>query len=158
MGRPTIPLWQRFNSFWIPEPFSGCWIWTGDCNLQTGYGQLRIQNKKLGINKKLTAHRLAWTLYHGEIPKGLHVLHRCDTHLCVNPNHLFLGTNDDNIRDMHAKDRHVRGERSPNSKLTGDQVREMRASGQNYRDLAKNFNVAPLTAWDVLHNKTWKHI
>jgi len=81
-----------------PEPMSGCWLWTGRY-ITTGYGAL-----KGGVTQ--LAHRAMWRAHHGEIPRGLFVLHRCDVRCCVNPAHLFLGTAQDNTKDMVRKGRH----------------------------------------------------
>jgi HNH endonuclease len=85
-----------FDNF-IPEPMSGCWIWIKAG--QYGYGYM-ILNKK-----KIRAHRLSWIIHNGDIPEGLLVCHKCDVKCCVNPNHLFLGTGDDNMQDMIKKNR-----------------------------------------------------
>lgn len=78
-----------------------CWPWMGSLK-DTGYGQLT----RLAISSTpLKAHRVAWELVNGPIPAGLHCLHRCDNRRCVNPAHLFLGTNHDNIKDMWSKGR-----------------------------------------------------
>lgn len=77
---------------------AGCWVWTGS-KIPTGYGKLSIHNKKVA------AHRLSWALHNGPIPAGLHVLHRCDNPPCVNPEHLFLGTDGDNAADKVSKGR-----------------------------------------------------
>ena len=79
-------------------PFSGCWIWTGSADV---YGTVTVNKRTMG------AHRASWLAFHGEIPKGIHVCHHCDTPLCINPTHLFLGTPSDNIADMDAKGRRV---------------------------------------------------
>lgn len=86
----------RFESKYIPEPNSGCWLWTGNC-YPNGYGQISINYKSC------LAHRYSWTVKYGAIPDGLWVLHRCDVKKCVNPDHLFLGTNSDNQKDAIAK-------------------------------------------------------
>lgn len=75
---------------------SGCWIWTG-AKMAKGYGKMWLLGKLIG------AHRASWELHRGQVPKGLHVLHSCDTPECINPNHLFLGTNHDNIVDRNNK-------------------------------------------------------
>jgi len=79
---------------------SGCWIWT-NCLDSLGYGSFR--RKFRGITQR--AHRAAWKAYKGEIPTGLYVLHRCDIRSCCNPEHLFLGTHLDNIKDAEKKGR-----------------------------------------------------
>ena len=87
----------------IPEPNSGCRLWLAFLNA-TGYGQIRYKKRAY------QAHRLAWIAKHGPIPEGLQVLHKCDVRSCINPDHLWLGTQADNIHDMIAKGR--RGRRS----------------------------------------------
>ena len=79
-------------------PFSGCWLWTGSC-MANGYGQIGYKGKNA------YAHRVSWILHIGPIEPGMHVLHRCDVKNCVNPNHLFVGTADDNMKDMISKGR-----------------------------------------------------
>lgn len=91
---------KNANLFWqhvkVGDP-SECWLWTGSKHKQ-GYGLYGAGPRR--------AHRIAWTLIHGEIPPGLQVLHRCDNPPCVNPAHLFLGTDKDNHQDKAAKGRH----------------------------------------------------
>ena len=91
---------DRFMAKVSPEPNSGCWLWVGAAR-QTGYG-----NFFLG-SKSISAHRAAWLLHRGGIPDGMCVCHHCDVPSCVNPEHLFLGTHLDNMRDMDAKGRRV---------------------------------------------------
>lgn len=104
----TVPLavrWaRRVDQSGGPD---ACWPWTGS-RTSTGYGQMAV----LGENCPQATHRVAWALANGPIPDGMWVLHRCDTPLCVNPAHLFLGTSQDNIADKLAKGRQARGDTS----------------------------------------------
>lgn len=88
----------RFDAMWMPEPNSGCHLWLGALQ-RGGYGAF-------GVNRKAKrAHRVSWERAHGPISAGAHVLHRCDTPACVNPDHLFLGDQRSNMADMAAKGR-----------------------------------------------------
>lgn len=97
----TRTLQQRFDEKWMPEPNSGCWLWTGAVNYK-GYGRL---SHKL---KPVNAQRISWFLRHGVMPpRRIDVCHQCDTPQCVNPDHLFLGTRKDNMQDMVSKGRRI---------------------------------------------------
>jgi hypothetical protein len=91
----------RFEESFIPEPMSGCWLWERVVSPK-GYGMFKSDRKTTRAN------RASWMIYRSPIPAGMLVLHKCDNPACVNPDHLFLGTNDDNIEDMHNKGRYVR--------------------------------------------------
>jgi HNH endonuclease len=147
---------ERFEEKFIPEPNSGCWIWTASIN-RLGYGTVAHKGK---IWK---AHRVSWDLYTGVIPEGMSVLHKCDNRLCVNPDHLFLGDQTDNMRDMVAKGRgktpSLRGEKNPMSKLTAASVSEIRLrvkSGATQKSLCPVYGVAPMTISRVVRGETWK--
>lgn len=99
-------LLPRFEKFVFPDPNSGCWLWGGSEGTQ-GYGQFGVRVGGKSMPK--LAHRVAWALYRGPIPDGICVLHRCDVRLCVNPDHLFLGSVPDNQRDMARKGRGTKG-------------------------------------------------
>lgn len=91
------------DRFWLKvQKGSGCWLWTGGKHGR-GYGGLHCGGKV--FRKYLQAHRVSWELHHGPIPDGLWVLHKCDNPICVNPDHLFLGTRQDNMGDCAAKGR-----------------------------------------------------
>ena len=150
------PVIERFMSHVSPEPNSGCWLWAGSVN-NSGYGMFCREQGKAG-----SAHRISYEIFCEPIPEGLHILHRCDNRVCVNPEHLFFGTNQDNIADMVQKGRQrvLKGEEIGNSKLTEKQVREIFAQrGQKpQRAIAVEYGVARQTIKDILKGKTWKHI
>jgi hypothetical protein len=94
------PVAERFEEKIHIEPNCGCWLWTaGVC--KKGYGTFELPRHTGSIG----AHRLSWQLHRGPIPEGMHVLHRCDIPSCVNPAHLWLGTNADNVADRVKKRR-----------------------------------------------------
>lgn len=96
---PTDKMRQRIEKWSIPEPNSGCWLWLGSTG-NSGYGKTRFDH-----SHDISAHRVSYTAFNGEIPQGMCVLHTCDVRLCVNPNHLFLGTKKQNSMDMVKKGR-----------------------------------------------------
>lgn len=91
---PEMRFWGR-----VKKTISGCWLWQG-CVNTTGYGMVSWAGRK-----NIVAHRLSWTIVNGPIPEGLNALHKCDTPRCVNPEHIFLGTQKDNAADCLAKGR-----------------------------------------------------
>ena len=101
-----IPIEERFWRQTNKGGATECWNWTGAPNMW-GYGQIRDMNGRYG--KKKLAHRISWNIHNGPIPNGMLVLHTCDNPLCVNPNHLWLGTHKDNNDDMMKKGRHSKG-------------------------------------------------
>lgn len=91
---------ERIEKLSIPEPNSGCWLWLGQVS-SLGYGHIMLSPSR----RKTKAHRASWEAFRGPIGE-LQVLHTCDVRCCVNPEHLWLGTRSDNMRDMYAKGRH----------------------------------------------------
>lgn len=162
-----------------------CWMWMAGKD-QDGYGAFRLNGKQR------RAHRLSWEIYYGEIPAGRCVLHRCDHPSCVNPNHLFIGSVAENNTDRAIKKRSaygerngarkyrdrvsaavkkarvekpevfVRGERCHTSKLTVEQVKQIRslyASGEkNQVQLAEMFGISQANISYLILRKSWKHI
>jgi Autographiviridae endonuclease len=153
--RAQKSLRERFYSKFIVDDVSGCWLWTG-AKFRKGYGAIGRGKDAEG---NLRANRASWILHVGEIPDGLQVLHKCDNPPCVNPAHLFLGTNLENRLDMVNKGRGCKGERHHCSKLTEDDVFEIR---NFYRQLprvpvSKLFGVSRQAIDFVLSKKNWKH-
>ncbi len=147
-------LQQRFDSKWIPEPFSGCWLWTA-AQSPLGYGRIGVGGR---AGNGRPAHRVSWMLHRGEIPTGKEVCHRCDTPSCVNPGHLFLGSHNENMRDAVLKGRTSRGADRPLAKLTENQVREIRSSTETQRALAIRYGICQQHISDVKSGRKWRHV
>ena len=138
---------------------SSCVEWQGARHKQ-GYGNTRYNGKGMG------AHRRAWIEAHGPIADGMHVLHRCDNPACVRPDHLFLGTQRDNIADMDAKGRRrfgptLRGDAAPWSKLTEVDIpviRQLAADGMTPREIGRRYGVHYATIYLILRGKNWRHV
>lgn len=140
--------WEKVS---IPENAGDCWIWTGS-KLRGGYGNININHKTK------QAHRLSYELHYGKIPAGLDVLHKCDNPPCVNPHHLFLGTDKTNAEDRSAKGRTVKGVLLPISKLNDGNVKEIRkliALKIPRRKIAKLFGVGSTCITDIATGRTW---
>lgn len=133
-----------------------CWEWQAGTS-RFGYGQFAVKRRATN------AHRVAWVLWVGEIPKGKWVLHTCDNPLCVNPQHLYLGTVLENNRDRVERGRGrpagVRGERHGHAKLSLRQVKKIRreysAGGVSQATLGKKYGVCHATISFIVNNKTW---
>jgi len=151
---PFRPLKDKFEEKFVRRKASECWLWSG-YTLPTGYGNMQIRTPKI---KNMRAHRVSWELYRGPIPDGLMVLHKCDVRACVNPNHLFLGTNADNMADMAAKKRSCLGEKNGRVKLTASEVLEIRDRPEGYARVARVYGVSKSCIRLIVTRKNWKHI
>lgn len=132
----------------------GCWGWLG-CK-SDGYGQFSVTSRIL-----IPAHRIAFMLKCGAIPQGLYVCHRCDNRACVNPQHLFLGTHQENLIDRDEKGRQAKGESHGCSKLKTEdiiKIRALYANGMPSRNLAKLFKVSQMQVQRIVARKSWRHV
>lgn len=162
-GKELKPLQKQYHGLSEVDRFfkrvgkidSGCWLWLGSLN--AGYGQFRRDDGSI-----ILAHRYSYIHAFNSPIDGLVVMHKCDTPKCVNPDHLMLGTQAENVMDMHskgrAKKRGVIGELHHQAKLTDDQVRLIRASDKKTADIAKEFGVSRTVIYDILKRRIWKHI
>ncbi len=140
---------------------SGCWEWNGALD-RGGYGSFSIARKWWSV------HRASWFLHNGQIPDGMHVLHRCDNRKCANPEHLFLGTHKDNMSDRNSKGR----QRSGGHKNVGDNngmaclsnddvigIKRMLGGGTvKQKDIARLFGVSPQIINDIAHGRRWQKL
>ena len=154
--------------FWNKIELAGggeCWLWTGATS--RGYGVIWFDGKYQ------KSHRVAWQIAHGSIPSGMCVLHKCDVRHCCNPDHLFVGTIAENNADRSAKGRDAaglshgrftrpertpRGERHWNSKLSMNDIREIRqmiSRGISQRNIAYEFDVAHSTIGRIYREENW---
>lgn len=135
-----------------PEPNSGCWIWVGN-TVNGRYGWVRYE----GSNK--TAHRVSWCVKNGVIPKNKMILHHCDNKLCVNPDHLYVGTHRDNMNDKVARNKQFKGETVPTAKLTDNEARQIKNDKNTSGvELARKYGVSPATISEIRLSRHWKHI
>lgn len=154
----SISMKDKLDALSVPVPECGCFLWLASVET-SGYGHGSFR----GV--KFRAHRAAWVETNGPIPEGMAVLHKCDTRPCINPEHLFLGTSDDNIADRVRKGRSgggsLPGEAHPNAKLTPDAValiRAMRADGATHEKIAEEIGVGRRCVGRVLDGTSWSHI
>ena len=140
--------WNKVNR----DAEVACWLWTG-CVTPKGYGLF-------DAGKLTLTHRHAWALSCGEVPVGMQVLHKCDVRACVRPDHLFLGTNADNVKDKMSKGRHRFnvGEGMHNAKLTEDKVRYIRADTREQKFIAADYGIDQAVVSRVKSGKAWKHV
>ena len=154
MAARRIPTRNRFWQNIKPiVKATDCWVWVGTIG-KDGYGIIRPSGERIQVY----AHRFSWEIARGIIPKSLCVCHHCDNRLCVNPAHLFLGTNSENSLDRHRKGRDARGTEHGHSKLTNDVVRSIRADQRRQQDIACDYGVTQSTVSRVQLRKTWSHV
>lgn len=157
LARPAL---DRFEEKFIPEPMSGCWLWeAGLLHPELGYGGFYLSGR-MG-----PAHRASWTLYRGEIPDDLFVLHRCDNPYCVNPDHLFLGTQADNMKDCAAKGRlrfqrpGIKRHRQKLTKEIGDKIRAEyvpNTRGKGPVVLGRKYGISPQSVQAIISGRSYR--
>lgn len=134
----------------MPIPWTGCFIWTGQRQYQgMGYGKVKA------MKNDFSTHRLSYILNKGEIPKGMCVLHKCDQPLCINPDHLRLGTQRENVDDAFRKGRRQNPKPFyiiPIEKV--EKCRLLRAEGKSYEKIAGDLGICVGSAWKIINNKT----
>ena len=147
---------QRLLELSIPEPNSGCWIFTGSL-IAAGYGQVTVAPFTVP-NRQGRAHRLSYELFVGPIPAGYVVRHKCDNRACINPDHLCVGTVADNAADMVDRGRSAKGEGHSQARLTRDQVLLIANSTEPSKKLAARLGVAYATVDRIRWGKGWTHV
>lgn len=167
----------RFKSK-VPAEFgTKCYAWPGTINKRTGYGAINGYDGEKVIT--LSTHRLSFSVFNGPIPAGKLVRHICDNRACVNPHHLELGTQADNMQDMKNRGRHapytghVNGSKNPQhlyperrpkgsshgaAKLVEEDISYIRTSTKSHAELGRQYNVSPQTISGIRKRKTWTHV
>lgn len=155
MSTLSLRFWKRVNKGSPDE----CWPWQGPAG-NNGYGKTSVKKRSI------SAHRAAYQLTYGDIPKGLCVLHRCDVKLCCNPKHLFLGTRKDNSQDCFLKGRTLKGEKHWAVKLTTQNVEQIRNTYKTTtgtkrklaRKFADLFGCTPSNVRMIVRRQSWEHL
>ena len=146
---------ERFWKYVDKKSDDECWEWVGKNKNRKGYGRIKINGKQV------QASRYSWELHFGKIPEGLLVCHHCDNPPCVNPKHLFLGTNADNVADRDRKGRKALGSKNGKSKfMEWDviQIKYLISFGEGDSEIARKFNSRPSTIRAIRIGITWRQI
>lgn len=139
---------EKIERMSIPEPNSGCWIWLGaTMSEHRPYGRLVVGSRSDGTRRTTSAHRLSFETFKGPIPNDMEICHSCDMPSCVNPDHLFLGTRQDNVDDRERKGRNspppiLRGNGAPWTKFTDQDIAEIRASPLSSLKIAELYQIS----------------
>lgn len=158
LGNFKTRFWSRVNKEGpiAPGMKTRCWLWTGRLEAN-GYARVKREDSR----QQVSVHRAAWELQHGEVSDGKCVLHKCDVRHCVR--HLFLGTHQDNMHDMHRKGRarQVHGPQHGRSKLTEEQVRDMRKrkdNGASISELSYDFRISYMQVKRICTGERWAYL
>lgn len=144
MGRPKLSVAEKS----IPEPNSGCWLWLSAIH-HSGYGMSSYSK---------FAHRASYEEHFGEIPEGMSVCHKCDTRSCVNPDHLYAGTTQQNARDRVVRDRGAKGSGVGTSVLTESVILWIFKSKEPGASIARRLGVTAGTISHIRNGRSWSHI
>ncbi len=150
-----------------------CWIWTGYKDAK-GYGRISFRDGKRVIH--IFAHRFSYSIIKGDIPKGMNICHKCDNPICVNPEHLFIGTTQDNVNDRVNKNRSAKGIKNgththPETRHIGSThkisklkerdilvIKEMAKAGLSHRRISKLFDISRPRISQIIKGIAWKHV
>ena len=142
---------EDIKAFSEVDPKTGCWNWKGNIN-GNGYGRLTTDHKRV------LAHRHAYQVTHGPFPPKLMICHTCDNPKCVNPDHLFVATNMDNVRDAMNKGRWPRSTDKSNCGFTDEQVRSIRKDRRFLSRIAADYGVDESTVWRVRARVSYRDV
>jgi len=142
---------DRFWANVVPEPNSGCWLWDGPVD-DFGYGRFRVDGRKE------RAHRLSFRMHCEPVPVGKILLHSCDVPGCVNPAHLRIGVDADNVQDKVKRGRQARGESAASAKLSEATVHAIRRASGTQRGIAEMYGVSHNIVGRIRRRQLWKHV
>lgn len=147
--RPLKSPYERFMAKVVRIPIAGCWLWEGAAD-DKGYGRFSY------LGKPVLAHRWIYETLRDDIPDGMFLCHSCDVPACVNPAHMFVGTQKENMADAVSKRRVSAGEHRPLAVLTRQAVNDIRASDEPRRLLASRYGVHEMTIGKIQRGERWK--
>lgn len=148
-----MSLEDRLKKFVRLDEKTGCLLWTGSTD-SGGYGICRVTKKSIPMRM----HRVAWEIKNGPAPKNLIFCHTCDNPPCVNPDHLFLGTNKTNAQDRDSKGRQAKGIFHGMAKLSEEEAIRILLDTRSHTDIADDFGVSRIAVGDIKRGKRWKHL
>ena len=140
-----------------------CWEWIGT-SVPSGYGIFhlgRIRGESRDIRRIILAHRASWKVFKGEIGESLYILHKCNNRKCVNPNHLYQGSQKENVQDEIDSGTFIFGSKHPLSKLQESDIQKIvdfSKNGLSQRKIASMFGVDQALIWRIIHRKSWPHV
>ena len=154
MARPLIPFEEKMRRYAMPLPWSGCHVWLGSVD-RYGYPKmsLGVQQRALRVSRLVLSKKVGRSLSSSEL-----ACHSCDNTLCVNEQHLFLGSHADNVADKVAKNRQAKGSKHGRSKLTEDQAKAVKYSTKPTRVLMQEFSVSKATVEQIRSGMYWRHV